>query len=142
MYHVILIALVLTLSLAIWNLVHASPRSVSMLLSPGVAFGCGAFFLCFGIFFAYLSAYPLQSAQGMIGFFVQAYVGVWLLLTHVRGDERAVRQMFMMVGTMMLTIVAIYYVQDHRAVAFLTLLMIASGYWLTVKYMRFLDTGR
>jgi hypothetical protein len=142
MYHVILIAVVLTLSLGIWNLVHASPRSVALILSPGVAFFCGSFFLCFGIFFAYLSAYPLQSAQGMIGFFVQAYVGVWLLLAHVKSDERAVRQMFMMVGTMMLTIVAIFYVQDHRAVAFLTLLMIASGYWLTFRYLRFLDTGR
>jgi hypothetical protein len=142
MYHIILIAVVLTLSLGIWNLVHASPRTVSMILSPGLAFGAGTFLLCFGIFFAYLSAYPLQNAQGMIGFFVQAYVGVWLLLTQVRGDERAVRQMFMMIGTMVLTIVAIYYVQDHRAVACLTLLMVASGYWLTVKYLRFLDTGR
>ena len=50
--------------------------------------------------------------------------------------------MFMMVGTLMLTIVGIYYVQDRMATAFLTLVMIASGYWMTVKYMRFLDTGR
>lgn len=141
MYHIVLIAVVLTLSLGIWNLVHASPRSVAMILSPGVAFFCGAFFLCFGIFFAFLSAYSLQSPQGMLGFFIQAYVGVWLLLAHVKSDERAVRQMFIMVGTMMLTIVAILYVQDPRAVAFLTLLMIASGYWLTVKYMRSLDGG-
>ena len=142
MYHVILIAVVLTLSLGIWNLVHASPRSVALILSPGVAFFVGSFFLCFGMFFAYLSAYPLQSAPAMISFFVQSYVGVWLLLAHVKTDERAVRQMFMMVVTMMLTIIAIFYVQDHRAVALLTLLMITSGYWLTVKYLRFLDTGR
>jgi hypothetical protein len=142
MYHIVLLAVVLTLSLGIWNLVQASPRSIGLFLSPFVAFTVGAFFLCFGIFFAYLSAYPMQNAGGMIGFFIQAYVGVWLLLAHLKGDERTVRQTFMMVGTLMLTIVAIYYVQDHRAVALLTLLMIATGYWLTVKHMRFLDGGR
>ena len=142
MYHVILIAVVVTMSLGIWNLVQAAPRSVAMLLSPGIAFGVGGFFLCFGIFFAYLSAYPLQDATSMIAFFLQAYIGVWFLLAHVKGDERAIRQMFVMVGTLMLTIIAIFYVQDPRAVAFLTLLMIVSGYWLTVKYLRFLDTGR
>ena len=142
MYHVILIAVVFTLSLGIWNLVHASPRSIGLFLSPFVAFAAGAFFLCFGIFFAFISAYPLQNAGGMIAFFIQAYVGVWLLLAHRHGDERTIRQTFMMVGTMMMTIVAIFYVQDHRAVALLTLLMIASGYWLTVKHLRFLDGGR
>ncbi len=142
MYHVILIAVVFTLSLGIWNLVHASPRSIGMFLSPFVAFVAGSFFLCFGIFFAFISAYPLQNAGDMIAFFIQAYVGVWLLLAHRNGDERTIRQTFMMVGTMMMTIVAIFYVQDHRAIALLSLLMIASGYWLTVNYMRSLDGGR
>ena len=142
MYHVILIALVVTLSLGIWNLVHAAPRSISLFLTPFVAYTAGGFFLCFGIFFAYISAYPLQNGPAMLAFFVKAYVGVWFLLSQFRGDERTVRQVFMMVGTLMLTIVAIYYVQDPRAVAFLTLLMVASGFWLTTKYMRFLDGGR
>lgn len=142
MYHIILIAVVVTLSLGIWNLVQASPRSIGMLLSPFVAFTVGGFFLCFGIFFAYISAYPLQNGPAMIAFFVKAYVGMWLLLSQFRGDERTERQVFMMVGTLMLTIVAIYYVQDPRAVAFLTLIMVASGYWLTARYMRFLDGGR
>ena len=142
MYHVILIALVLTLSLGIWNLVHAAPRSISLILTPFVAYTAGGFFLCFGIFFAYLSAYPLQNGPAMLAFFLKAYVGVWFLLSQFRGDERIVRQVFTMVGMLMLTIVAIYYVQDTRAVALLTLLMVASGYWLTTKYMRFLDGGR
>jgi len=142
MYHVILIALVVTLSLGIWNLVHAAPRSISLFLTPFVAYTAGGFFLCFGIFFAYLSAYPLQNGPAMLAFFLKAYVGVWFLLSQFRGDERIVRQVFMMVGMLMLTIVAIYYVQDPRAVALLTLLMVASGYWLTTKYMRFLDGGR
>jgi hypothetical protein len=142
MYHIILIAVVFTLSLGIWNLVHAAPRSLSLIVTPFIAYTAGGFFLCFGIFFAYLSAYPLQNGPAMIAFFVKAYVGVWLLLSQFRGDERTVRQVFMMVGMLMLTIVAIYYVQDHRAVAFLSLLMVASGYWLTTKYMRFLDGGR
>jgi hypothetical protein len=142
MYHIILIAMVLTLSLGIWNLVHAAPRSVSLFVTPFVAYAAGGFFLCFGIFFAYLSAYPLQNGPAMLAFFVKAYVGVWFLLMQFRGDERTVRQVFMMVGTLMLTIVAIYYVQDHRAVALLTLMMVAFGYWLTTTYMRFLDGGR
>ena len=142
MYHVILIAMVLTLSLGIWNLVHAAPRSVSLFVTPFVAYAAGGFFLCFGIFFAYLSAYPLQNGPAMLAFFVKAYVGVWFLLMQFRGDERTVRQVFMMVGTLMLTIVAIYYVQDPRAVALLTLMMVAFGYWLTTTYMRFLDGGR
>ena len=124
MYHVILITVVVTLSLGIWNLVHASPRSIGMFLSPFVAFTVGAFFLCFGIFFAFISAYPLQDAASMIAFFIQAYVGVWLLLAHRHGDERTIRQTFMMVGLLMMTIVAIYYVQDPRAVALLSLVMI------------------
>lgn len=142
MYHIILIAVLFTISLGIWNMVHASPRSIALLLSPSVATICGTFFLCFGIFFAYISAYPLQNGPAMIVFFLKAYIGVWFLLAHVKSDERTVRQMFMMVGTLMLTIVGIYYVQDRMATAFLTLAMIASGYWMTVKYMRFLDTGR
>ncbi len=142
MYHIIFFAVLLTLSLGVWNMVHASPRSIAMILSPGVATFCGTFFLCFGIFFAYISAYPLQNGPAMIAFFLKAYVGVWFLLAHVKSDERTVRQMFMMVGTLMLTIVGIYYFQDRMATAFLTLVMIACGYWMTVKYMRFLDTGR
>jgi hypothetical protein len=142
MYHIVLIALIFALSLGIWNLVHAAPMSVAYFLPRRLTFYVGAFLFLFGIFFAFLSAYPLQNAPGMIGCFVQAYIGLWLLLAHHRGDEQTIRQVFLMVGTLLLTIVAIYYVQDPRGIALLSLIMVASGYWLTVKYLRFLDGPR
>ena len=142
MYHIVLIAIILTLSLAMWNLVHTMPRSVALLVPPRVAYFVGVFFLMFGIFFAFVSAYGLHDAGGMIAFFIQAYVGIWFLTIRLHGDEDAIRQMFMMMGVILLTIVAAYYVTDPKLVAMISLIMVTSCFWLTARFLRSIDRGR
>jgi hypothetical protein len=142
MYHVIFIALIATISLAVWNLIHSSPRSLAMFLPPRVTFIAGAFFLVFGIFFAFVSAYALQNGVAMISFLIKAHLGLWLLLAHIRGDAEIVRKGFLMLWTLIVILVGVYYVQDPRAIAFLTLFGLAAGYWVTMSHTRFLDRGR
>jgi hypothetical protein len=49
-YELILIALVLTISLAVWNLVHASHRSITLFLPPKLTLYAGSFLIYFGFF--------------------------------------------------------------------------------------------
>jgi hypothetical protein len=142
MYHVILVAVIFTLSLAIWNLVHSAPRSVQLILPPRFTYFVGTFFLIFGIFFAFLSAYAMKSGESMIAFFIQAYVGLWFLCMRIQGDEEAIRRLFIMMGVMLTTIVGAYYLHDQRLIAMLTLVLITSGFWLTTNYLRSIDRGR
>jgi hypothetical protein len=141
MYHVILVAIIFTLSLAMWNLVHSAPRSVLLILPPKFSYFVGVFFLIFGIFFAFLSAYAMKSAPSMIAFFIQSYVGLWFLSVRLHGDEDAIRRMFMMMGVILVTIVAAYYLTDPRLIAMVTLIMVTSCFWLTTSYLRFIDRG-
>jgi hypothetical protein len=140
MYHVILIAIMFTIMLAMWTLVHASPRSLAMFLPREFTFFAGTFFLLFGIFFAYLSAYPLQNAPGMLSFIIKAHVGLWLLLAHIKGDEEIVRRGFLMMGTLLLILLGIYYAQNPLVIALITLFGVTAGYWITAVNPRFVDT--
>jgi hypothetical protein len=142
MYHLILFAIIFALSLAMWNLVHTMPRSLALLVPSRVAYFVGIFFLVFGIFFAFFSAYGLHDAGAMIAFFIQAYVGLWFLTIILHGDEDAIRQMFMMMGVILLTIVAAYYFTDPKVVAMISLVMVTSCFWLTTHFLRTIDRGR
>jgi hypothetical protein len=141
LYHIILLSLLLTVSLAVWNLVHSSPRSLAMLLPPGLTFVIGTFFLVVGTFLAFAGAY-VQLGEVMVGSVIKAYVGVWFLTTHLRGDEEAIRRVFLMMGIMLVAIVGVFYAQDPRLNAMLLLMLTAAGYWLTTSFLRSLDRGR
>ena len=142
MYHVILFAIIFALSLAMWNLVHTMPRSVALIVPPRVAYFVGVFFLIFGIFFAFISAYALRDAGAMIAFFIQAFVGLWFLTIRVYGDEDAIRQMFSLMGVTLLAIVGVYYFKDPKIVAMILLVMVTSCFWLTTRFLRTIDRGR
>ncbi|HEX5368941.1 MAG TPA: hypothetical protein VFY10_05950 [Dehalococcoidia bacterium] len=142
MYHVILFAIIFTLSLAMWDLVHTMPRTVAMIVPAKVAYFVGVFFLIFGIFFAFVSAYGLHDAGGMIAFFIQAYVGVWFLTIRVQGDEDAIRQMFLLMGVIIVTTLASFYFTDPKIVAMISLIMVTSCFWFTTRFLHTIDRGR
>ena len=139
MYHIILIAITATMTLATWNLVHSSPRSTLLLLPPQVAFIAGAMLLVFGIFFGFAAAVLIQNGEAMLAFFFKAHIGLYLLLLHLRDDEATVRRAFLLMVSMLATIVGIYYVQDAYATAILLVGLIATGYYVLTGNSRFLD---
>jgi hypothetical protein len=116
------------MTLGVWNLVHASPRTIIMLLPTQVAFAAGGFLLIFGTFFAFAAAVLVQNGGAMLAFILQAHVGLYLLLAHSREDEDTIRRAFLMMGAMLLTIVAVYYVQNTYAAALLMVCLLATGY--------------
>ena len=142
MYHVILIALIATIMLAAWNLVHSSPRAISMLLPSQAAFIAGAALLVFGAFLAFAAAVLVQNGGAMVGFLVQAHLGLWLLLVHRRDDEDTIRRAFVMMGMLIITLLGIYYVQDPYGAALLMLLLLGVGYYVLTGNLRFLDRER
>jgi hypothetical protein len=127
-YHIILIAITATMTLGVWNLVHSSPRSIALLLPPQVAFAAGGFLLTFGSFFAFAAAVLVQNGGAMLAFLLQAHVGLYFLLARFREDEDTIRRAFLMMGAMLLTIIAIFYVQNTYAAALLMIGLLAAGY--------------
>jgi hypothetical protein len=142
MYHVILIAIAFTMTLGIWNLVHSSPRSVVLLLPPGVAFVAGASLLVFGAFFGFAAAVLVQNGPAMLAFLLKAQVGFYFLIVRLRDDEDMVRRGFMMLAAMLLTIIAIYYVQNAYAAAILMVCLLGTGYYVLSTSPRYPDRGR
>jgi hypothetical protein len=142
MYHVILVALIATLLLAAWNLVHSSPRAVLILLPAQAAFVAGAALLIFGAFFAFAAAVMVQHGPAMVAFLVKAHVGLWLMLAHRRDDQETVRRAFVMMGALLVTLVAIFYVQDPYAAALLMVMLLGAGYYVLTGNLRFLDRER
>ena len=148
MYHVVLVALVGAFMLGAWNLVHSAPRVLSLFLPRGFATVMGAVLLIIGIFCAFFAAYAMRSPEAMLGCFVQAYIGLWLMLattSNLRGsyeDEQMLRRLFLMLGLITVVVVSALYVQDTRVIALLNLLMLGSGVALTNHYLRYLDRGR
>jgi len=137
LYHIILIAIAATMMLGVWNLVHASPRTIIMLLPAQVAFAAGGFLLIFGAFFAFAAAVLVQNGGAMLAFLLQAHVGLYLLLAHSREDEDTIRRAFLMMAGMLLTIVAIYYVQNTYATALLMICLLATGYYVLAGSPRY-----
>ena len=128
MYHIILIAITATMTLGVWNLVHSSPRTIVMLLPPQVAFAAGGFLLVFGTFFGFAAAVLVQNGGAMLAFLLQAHIGLYFLLAHFREDEDTIRRAFLMMGAMLLTVIAIFYVQNTYATALLMIGLLAAGY--------------
>lgn len=139
MYHVILVAIAATMTLGFWNLVHYSPRSLMLLLPPVAAFVAGALLLVFGIFFAFAAAVLVQNGGAMLAFMFKAHIGLYLLLVRERDDEDTVRRAFMMMGVLLLTLIAIFYVQDSYATAILMVCLLGTGYYVLTRSPRYLD---
>jgi hypothetical protein len=142
MYHVILVAIAFTMTLGVWNLVHSSPRSIVLLLPAQVAFIAGASLLIFGAFFGLAAAVLVQNGPAMLAFLLKAQVGFYFLIVRLRDDEDIVRRSFLMLAAMILTIIAIYYVQDPYATALLMVGLLGTGYFVFSGGARFLDRGR
>jgi FtsH-binding integral membrane protein len=142
MYHVVLIALIATIMLAVWNLVHSSPRAILLMLPPQGAFIAGAALLVFGAFLAFAAAVLVQNGGAMVAFLLKAHIGLWLLLLHRRDDEDTIRRAFIMMGAMIVTLLGIYYVQDPYGAAVLMILLLGAGYYVLTANLRFLDRER
>jgi hypothetical protein len=140
MYHVVVLGLLLVMGLAMWQIVLSSPRALAYLLPPGPTFVVGAVFLILGVFAAFSSAYLFKRADMMIGSYIHAYIGMWLLL--VRSDGETIKRAFVMMGTLQLAIVGLFYANDPKIFAIILMMMTAAGFWLTTNYLRFLDRGR
>ena len=128
MYHVVLIAITATMTLGVWNMVHSSPRSIIMLLPVQVAFAAGAFLLTFGVFFAFAAAVLVQNGAAMLAFMLKAHIGLYFLLAHYREDEDTIRRAFLMMGALLATVIAIFYLQNAYATALLMICLLATGY--------------
>jgi hypothetical protein len=147
-YHVVLILLAAVLMMLAWQLVHYSPRVLSVLLPAKLTFIVGLVLLVLSFFGAFCAAYMLNSPEGVIGCFVQVYVGLWFMCATsaaARGseaDERLLRRVFAVLGMMMVMILATLYVPDPQFVSLFNLLMIAGCFWVTANYFQIMDRGR
>jgi len=147
-FHVVLVLLLAVLLWLVWQLVHSSPRSLSLLLPPQLTAVLGATLLVIGLFAAYLSAYVLQDGGAMLSSLFKAFLGLWWLLAASSGlrgsdrDEEMLRRVFFMMIMLTVTLLGVLYVGDRRGVAMLSLVLITGGFWVTTSYMRYLDRGR
>ena len=148
MYHVILILLIAALLALMWQLVHYSPRILSMMLPRGFTIAMGTFLLILGIFAAFLAASVLDSPGRMLRSLVFGYMGLWWILAtsaSMRGshdDEAMLRRLFLMMGLLAGSLTGLLYVDDPRGVATVNLALVTFGFWVTANYLRFLDRGR
>lgn len=148
MYHIVLVGLACVLLLLSWNLVHYSPRVLSMILPRALTFGIGLGLFVLAIFSAFTAAHVLREPLVMLQSFVQGYVGLWFMLATTAGlrgsysDEQMLRRLFAMMALVMTVIIASLYIGDSRLLAIVNLLLIGAGLWITTNYLRFLDRGR
>ncbi len=104
MIHVIIVALLFTFALVVWNLVHFSPRSLAMFIPDRVSLILGLVLLPLGAFSALAAGYGERNVVGFIGSVVIALVGLWFLLIRssardITGDaEQLIRRVFLMMA--------------------------------------------
>ena len=148
MYHLVLLGIVGALSLGGWAIIRTSPRVLSMLLPPGLTFGIGAGLFVTAVFCAFLAAYGLRSAGGMLGCFVQGYVGLWLMLATSSGargsysDDQMLRRIFIMVLLLLGVIVSSLYIHSAQLMAGVDLALVIAGLYLVRDFQHFLDRER
>ena len=148
MIHVIIVALLFTFALVVWNLVHFSPRSLAMFIPDRVSLILGLVLLPLGAFSALAAGYGERNVEGFIGSVVIALVGLWFLLIRssardITGDaEQLIRRVFLMMALLMVALVAAFYLGESKLVGVANLLLLAGGFWLTTNYLRGLDRGR
>lgn len=148
MVHIVILLLAVTISLFGWQLVMASPRTLSRLIPHKVSFAIGLMLLILGVWGAFSGAFGLRQPEPVLHGIVGMYSGLWFMLASTaaaRGSEddmQFLRRLFLMVGMVILTIIGGLYAEDMRSMAVLNLLMITGGFWVVTNYMSLLDRGR
>jgi len=146
-YFIVLLAIVATLTWFNWGLIHAAPRSISMYLSPVFSRVTGTALLLFGMFTGVFSAYALHNVPGVLQSFIQAFAGLWFLLSATVGqrgsreDEQMLKRLFVMWGILEGTVIMIAVVTEPRLLAALSLLLVTGGFWVTTNFMQYLERG-
>jgi len=147
-YYLVMLAIVATITWFNWGLVHAAPRSISLYLSPVFSRVAGTGLLLFGVFTGCFAAYAIHSVPGVIQGFIQAFAGLWFLLSASVGqrgsyqDEQMLKRLFLMIGILEATVLTIAFVDEPRLLAALSLLLVTGGFWVTTNFMAYLDRGR
>jgi hypothetical protein len=142
MYHIVLIALVLTITLGFWNLVHVAPRMLARVFPRSLLFLIGSGLFVVAIFSAYIGSAGLREPEIVLGSFVQGFVGLWFMLAATadnRGtyeDEVFLRRLFAMVLVLMAVVLAPLYITSYQAVASLNLLLVGAGFILVSRFSR------
>src|SRR5262249_52884354 len=123
---IVLIFLTASLTFLAWHLVHSSPPVLARLLPRGLTQGVGMFLFFMGLFAAYLDA-MVRNPHGLMGAFIQTYVGLWFMLATSAGmrgsesDESMLRRLFLMIGMAMGILIAMLYLPHYRVVSVLDL---------------------
>ena len=148
MFHIVLIALAVTIGILGWFLAHSAPSVLSRILPSGLAFGLGTTLVLLGGFGAFLDSYYLRDPRGILGSFVIIIVGLWFMLAptaHLRGtyrDEQMLRRLFAMMAVVFAALIGSLYVRADEVMAILSLVMIIAGFWLTTNFFGQLDKNR
>ena len=148
MFHIVFVLLSATTLGLGWMLVHAAPPIVSRLLPRTLTFIIGSFLSLFGAFGAFMDAYYLRDAYGVIGCYVMMVVGLWFMLAptaNARGtyqDEQLMKRIFAMLTLVFIVIGLAMYLPHYKVIAFLNLLMVTGGLWFTTGFLKQVDGGR
>jgi hypothetical protein len=146
--HIIFIALIFAFALVVWNLVHFAPRSIALFIPERICIIFGLVLLPLGTFSALAAGWGQQNAEGFIGSIVIAFVGLWFLLVKPASSgitteiEQLIRRVFLMMALLMAVLVAVFYLDETKWVIIPNLLLIATGFWLTLHYLQDMDRGR
>ena len=148
MIHIIIVALLFTFALVVWNLLHFAPRSVAMFIPERICLIFGLVLMPVGAFSAVAAGYNQQNTEGLVASIVIALVGLWFLLIKPAGSgittqmEQLIRRVFVMMGLLMAVLVVMFYLGDSKLVAVANLLLLAGGFWITMNYLQDMDRGR
>ncbi len=148
MFHLVELAILFTLGLGWWCLVHYAPRSLSLIMPRRFAAIVGGFLFVIGVFAAFAAAWVQKSPDNVLGSFVTAQVGLWFMLAPSaaeRGsyeDREVMRRVALMLALASLVIIGALYLRDARHMAVLNLVLITSGFWVTTNYLRRRDGRR
>src|SRR5947207_14902162 len=69
-FHIVLLAIVITLSGLSWLLVNSSPRVLSLVLPPRITFILGSSLFTIGVFSAFCAAFALGDSGLVLGCFI------------------------------------------------------------------------
>jgi hypothetical protein len=149
-YHLVLVALTLTVLFLGWQMIQATPRVVSMYLPPRITSIVGYFMFFIGTFGAVFAPYAGNGGRGLISCFLVMVVGLWFVLAPSSGqrgsyrDDLMLKRIFAMLGVMFGVMIASVYVGGAHAqgVAVLDLVLVTAGFWMTTNFLHRIDRGR
>jgi hypothetical protein len=148
MFHIVFVLISVTTLGMGWLLVHSAPAIVARILPRTLTFIIGSFLCLFGAFGAFMDAYYLRDAFGVIGCYVTIVVGLWVMLApsaNARGtyrDEQLMKRIFAMLAIVFFVIGLAMYLPQYKVIAFLNLMMVTGGLWFTTGFLKQVDSGR